>query len=166
MEGGRQYDLFGEVEAAEATAAAWAARVAERAGWRVAMHLDCCTGLPCPPTSTGLPQVRCGRCGEFTFVYGMTINHDLGWIGCPRDSRDADGRFMGHQQFRNAEELSANRHDSLHHSPCGRCGHAWGVHSRGFAVLPAEECPCRGLCACPGYVALSASCWFSRGNLL
>lgn len=35
----------------------------------------------------GLPVPRgedwCGRCGENTFAYGLVINHDLGYLGCP-----------------------------------------------------------------------------------
>lgn len=133
-------DLFGEAD-----------RAARLEAWRATLMVDCCTGEPCPPDAQGRAQVRCGRCGEVTPPFGMLTNHDLGWIGC----------FTGPpvRQFRSAEEMSAGRHDNLHHAPCARpgCGHAWGIHRTAWAAIPHEEAHCYGWCGCPGYLAPEAA---------
>ena len=63
------------------------------------------------------------------------------------------GRNAMVKEFEDAEEMSANRHDNLHHPRCAGCGHAWGIHTRGWGAFPPEECRCYGYCGCEGYVA-------------
>lgn len=153
---GLQLDLFGQVEAAEQAVTVRAAAAASLAEWRALLRLDCCTGQPIPPVAYGygggpILLVRCGRCGETTPEYGMAINHDLGWVDCPTPG----GAYRDRRRFVDADDLSAGRHDALHHPACARpgCGHAWGIHTRGWGVAPPEDAHCYGWCGCPGYLA-------------
>ena len=152
MADGIQLDLFGEVEAklTEGQRRAKARRLAT---------LDCCTGEPCPcggphPGQTATwTQVKCGRCGGLDSEFGMSINHDLGYSGCPRDRRwnEAEGRAPCEQPnpWDDLEAWMNDRHDNAHHAMCG-CGHAWGLHGRWGEVR--EDQRCLMYCGCRGYV--------------
>ena len=117
------------------------------------------------PDGAPLPvgQGWCGRCGQNTFAYGLTINHDLGYCGCPvevdptwsRYPRRADGRgFRGHGAVGHAnhglltvDEL-CDRWDRQYFPDC-TCGHPWGVHCR--ADHPTFDFACGTSCGCSIY---------------
>lgn len=123
----RQFQLGEDIDATLAREQ----RVAE---WVASRETDCC-GIGDKP--------RCGRCGELSTTNGyvMSLDHDLGYMGCPAPS----GRF-GDRKMLSPHELQ-QRHDNVHHAPC-KCRHAWGVHSVQW-YLP-EEASCM-LCGCQGY---------------
>jgi len=97
-----------------------------------------------------IPGVRCLRCGEPIFRFERTINHDLGWCGCPRD------RATGHEGFESIEAMAADRAEVRAFPPCARCGHAWGLHTQCDVHCPPgiEDCDgyCYAWCGCRRYV--------------
>lgn len=168
-----QLDLFGEVAAALDDRERHAQI---RDDFEANKYLDCCTGSPCPrgnrtrpvrdPDGTVVtidgvialeddpegwyPQVRCGRCGQYTFEYGMVINHDLGYGGCPGAE---DRRGLQHLPPAQAGGWHQRRHDRLHHADCA-CGHPWGFHDHtSAATIMQPRGRCAQYCGCVAYTA-------------
>jgi hypothetical protein len=170
-----QLDLFGEVTS---TLDDLDRRALIRADFEANQYLDCCTGKPCPPGNRTrpirddhghghaviidgvaaleddpdgwYPQVRCGRCGQYTFPYGMVINHDRGYAGCPvAEDRPA----LQYLPADRARAWQQRRHDRLHHADC-TCGHPWGFHDHTSAetwLQPRGRCGQH--CGCATYIA-------------
>lgn len=100
-------------------------------------------------------QDWCGRCGQNTFGYGLTINHDLGYLGCPVDVDPTWSRYEC-RGFRSAVGYPSHtltiadlcdRWDRQFFPDC-TCGHPWGVHAgsahpTGFG--------CHTYCGCSAY---------------
>lgn len=107
-------------------------------------------------------ETWCGRCGETVYPYDLTINHDLGYCGCPVESdptwkrypRREDGRgFRGHGAVGypgeggtlTVEDL-CDRWDRQFFPDC-TCGHPWGLHE--------DHDRCLAWCGCFEYEAVS-----------
>jgi hypothetical protein len=119
-------------------------REAMREDWRApgSYTLVLTPGAPAGDEREG---TRCGRCGEPCLPFDLTINHDLGYVGCPADRARAGGRHGPMPVARLVE-----RADREAYPDCAACGHPWGLHSFG-GQLPCER-SCLTYCGCRGYV--------------
>ena len=112
------------------------------------------TGKACPPGRTW-----CGRCGEDVSAYDLTINHDLGYCGCPVDVDPVFKEATPAPGWRNTAEIStpfdydalAHRWDRQFYPDCAACGHPWGLHYRHNAT----GSTCLTYCGCHRYQAPS-----------
>ncbi|ORA24927.1 hypothetical protein [Mycobacterium aquaticum] len=97
----------------------------------------------------------CGRCGKTVPAYEMTINHDLGYLGCPTEFDPTWSKCEAAPGFRGVEgypdphgqltESDLNdRWDRRYFADC-TCGHAWGLHRQGEF--------CIAWCGCDAYEA-------------
>ena len=106
------------------------------------------------PVPTG--EDWCGRCGQNTFDYGLVINHDLGYLGCPVEVDPTWSKYqcvgfrgaVGYPSSTLTVEDLCDRWDRQFFPDCV-CGHPWGVHTH--AAHPTWSFSCATSCGCPIY---------------
>jgi hypothetical protein len=108
------------------------------------------TAVPRPGAPSGEigEGTRCGRCGEPVMPFDLTINHDLGYVGCPAD------RAAGLHAPMPVAAL-CERADREAYPDCATCGHPWGLHVIGAG--PPVGLSCLTYCGCRGYAAPPAA---------
>lgn len=103
-----------------------------------------------------LDQEICLRCGESSYSGTITINHDLGWCGCPNESDPTWKHFEKSSGWRGVVDADGNRRGQLTPEemadrwdcdklPHCECGHSFGLHKYGRS--------CYLYCGCDGYEA-------------
>lgn len=106
------------------------------------------------PVPTG--EDWCGRCGQNTFDYGLVINHDLGYLGCPVEVDPTWSKYqcvgfrgaVGYPSGTLTVDDLCDRWDRQFFPNCV-CGHPWGVHTH--AAHPTWSFACNTSCGCPIY---------------
>ena len=73
--------------------------------------------------------VRCGRCAEVIHPYGLVIEHDLGYGGCPRDRGRYKVAAFQYLKTRAATVRAlCDREERAAFADCKACKHPWALH--------------------------------------